>query len=471
MCQKCWIHINDFHDFQIEVLKSRSLLLENDIAESKSEDHDIAAVAEEISDENEFGDMVSEMENDADTVEITIERDFDVHSQYCKEDIQDKSYLHINNPLPEDIGAQVTEKTNRENVKTLVTELEPIKCRKISSRQRNNNRNAVYTLEKGRELDTFIAQWKPNLECDLCPETATSFDSLRTHFREVHNIRFYIKCCDRKFYRRCILVDHIRLHVDPDTHKCEICGKSSTSKYNLKLHKRIVHNENRNFECEICHKTFNHKPTLHRHLLTHVQGNKEFFCKECGKGYVLEVQLNTHMRNVHNGIRICDQCGKTFQSVGALKKHLMEHGIIPQPKFPCDICGAELKSNEALKRHRLAYHHDGSIAYICSICGKVASSEHALLSHKKFVHEDKRKHKCTFCDKAFRTRTVLREHIATHTGEDLYQCPHCTQTFKTNANMHHHRKRVHPDEWKAARKNRLIIPKVDVDKLSRQVVL
>ena len=40
-----------------------------------------------------------------------------------------------------------------------------------------------YNLEKGRELDVFISEWKPHLECDLCSETALNFEKLRVHFR------------------------------------------------------------------------------------------------------------------------------------------------------------------------------------------------------------------------------------------------------------------------------------------------
>lgn len=326
-------------------------------------------------------------------------------------------------------------------------------------------------LEKGRESDEFIAQWKPLLECDICNETFQAFDLLKGHFKNVHKTRCYIKCCERKFYRRCVLVDHIRLHINPETHKCDICGKPSSSKYNLKLHKRVVHEETEPFECEVCHRSFNQKPNLERHLLTHATGSKDFVCKECGKGYVLECQLKSHIKTVHSDDRVCDQCGKTLHGIGALKKHLMEHAGIERPKYPCDECGAQLRTRGNLRRHKAAYHNDGKTIYVCSICGKVAASEYGLLTHKKNVHQVERKHKCTYCDKAFKRPKFLREHIATHTGEDLYQCPHCPQTFKVSSNMHHHRKKAHPVEFEEGRKNRLQLRKVDITQVTNQVVI
>ena len=342
---------------------------------------------------------------------------------------------------------------------------------KLSDGDKKDKGNSALNLEKARQSDAFIAEWKPVLECDLCEETSSNFDNLRSHFKEKHKTRFYIKCCERKFYRRYVFVNHIQLHLNPETHKCDICGKVSTCKNNLKLHKKLMHEEIEQLECEICHKLFNLKTSLDRHLLTHVTGEKNFVCQECGKAYVLEVQLKSHIKTVHNVDRVCDQCGKTIHGVQALKKHLMEHAGIKKIKFPCDECGVELNSRNSLKRHKAAFHHDGSTIYVCSICGKVAASPSALLNHKKYVHEEERKYKCSYCDKAFKRPKNLQEHIATHTGQDLYQCPHCPQTFKVSANMHHHRKKVHPVEWEEGRKNRMQVPKVDINHVKNQVVL
>ncbi|TMW39645.1 hypothetical protein DOY81_015275, partial [Sarcophaga bullata] len=51
---------------------------------------------------------------------------------------------------------------------------------------------------------------------------------------------------------------------------------------------------------------------------------------------------------------------------------------------------------------------------------------------------------CTICAKAFKRPDALREHMASHSGTALYTCPWCPKSFNSNANMHAHRKKMHP---------------------------
>lgn len=44
--------------------------------------------------------------------------------------------------------------------------------------------------------------------------------------------------------------------------------------------------------------------------------------------------------------------------------------------------------------------------------------------------------------------------MSTHTGVALYTCPWCPKTFNTNGGWHSHRKRQHPVEHEAARRQK-----------------
>ena len=503
LCQDCWLHIKEFHEFQQTVLKTRMSWENKTNIRQLPNNYQFPEVKLEtegyISDMNfdDEDDNKSEEDDDEQCEEASPDNaeqncslktetlsSFDDESQRSQDSILIKpEEQQKENNSTNDLNKEQPPKTRRgrkpkcvlesndlEDTEKIITKERKRKTKEANTKSKEKGISA-FNMEKAKESDAFIAEWKPELICDICSESTTNFDKLRKHFKEKHTTRFYIKCCERKFFRRCVLVNHIQLHLNPETHKCDICGKSSSTKHNLKLHKKVMHEDTKQLKCDICEKLFKQKVTLERHLLTHATGNKDFICPECGKGFVAEQLLKLHVKHVHNVDRVCDQCGKTIHGLQALKRHLMEHAGIERPKFPCDICGLELKSPNGLKRHKAAFHNDGSTIYVCGVCGKVATSENALWNHKKLVHVEERKFKCNYCDKAFKRPKSLREHIATHTGQDLYQCPHCPQTFKVSANMHHHRKKVHPVEWEEGRKNRLQYPKVNISQVKKQVVI
>ena len=130
------------------------------------------------------------------------------------------------------------------------------------------------------------------------------------------------------------------------------------------------------------------------------------------------------------------------------------HSETPLPKQQCQLCGAWLKHENSLRRH-MKRHEDAQREHICQICGKQSPNRGALRSHQKYVHMVERTHKCSICDKAFKKAVTLKEHMTMHTGEILCTCPHCPKTFNSSANMHSHRKKMHPREFEETRRQRM----------------
>ncbi|XP_075158937.1 uncharacterized protein LOC142232105 [Haematobia irritans] len=533
ICVVCWKYIDDFNAFQKTVILAQSKLLEyttktEDVIKSEYETNfespilNISQVSECIPDPvGEYKNGVDSPknvinENEKMLINFAAEMDLfdDRDIQFSSEDekplvecIERKSKRRSKaispkkkkeNKIKETCAIKVPKKRGRkpktESSKSKIAKMskestdnknnysldeikvEEIACSNDETEERNGQKliDTSFGKRTSKEIDEFIAQWKKELDCYLCGGTAPSMFGLRQHFRKEHpNKRCYVLCCQRKLSRRHQLEEHIRVHVDPGAFKCKLCGKCCTNKRTLSNHMYEQHTEQgqeRSYECPTCHKCFAKKPVWKRHMEIH-EPNKDHICKQCGKGFPTEQRRNVHERMVHNVERVCDQCGKIFRGIYTLRQHLLEHSGVERRKWPCDQCSAQLNTHNSLKRHKQVAHNDGRTVYICSECGKVAPSSVALMSHKKYVHQAPRKFKCTICEKAFKTNLVLREHMASHTGEDLYTCPHCPKTFKVSSNMHHHRKKAHPVEWAEGRLKKPMTATIDMKQVSQEIVM
>lgn len=72
---------------------------------------------------------------------------------------------------------------------------------------------------KMKEIDDQISRYM-SLHCEVCNLESENFAGLRAHMREAHNIKKgYAKCCNKKFLKRALLLDHIRQHLDPDCYR------------------------------------------------------------------------------------------------------------------------------------------------------------------------------------------------------------------------------------------------------------
>ncbi|KAM7341945.1 uncharacterized protein ACRADG_009538 [Cochliomyia hominivorax] len=324
---------------------------------------------------------------------------------------------------------------------------EPIKIK--SSYTSKSNRNAK---------DTFLAE-NFKITCFICNIPLETFFAMRKHFEVKHNERGHVKCCNKKIYRRSILVDHVHRHLDPDYFKCRKCGKVMADRRCLELHiETHESNQEKSHCCDICGKGFAKLCVLKKHRMIHLsEDEKRFPCTECGKNFGSNYLLTSHYRYVHlkKYVKICDICGKSIRSKDVFERHMLQHQGKAAPIETCDICGLILTDRKALKRHKDMIHPEGGKQeYTCTICLKISPNLRAHKRHVQYKHIMCYDHKCTICGKAFKKAQTLREHMASHTGTVLYTCPWCPKTFNSNANMHNHRKKVHPKEWEEASRKR-----------------
>lgn len=154
-----------------------------------------------------------------------------------------------------------------------------------SERKKRKSYNKHRTNRK--ENDKFIAEHFKQMFCDLCQIPFEDFPSMQRHFTEIHKQRGYVVCCKRKFFDRTRLVDHLHCHLNPDHFKCAECGKAMSDRISFDSHMLRVHRANevvKQHSCDVCGKSFTEAYVLRIHKLTHLpEEEKKFPCEDCGK--------------------------------------------------------------------------------------------------------------------------------------------------------------------------------------------
>ncbi|KAL9881118.1 zinc finger Y-chromosomal protein-like [Glossina fuscipes fuscipes] len=294
------------------------------------------------------------------------------------------------------------------------------------------------------------------LICDICEAQFKSWSLLRDHFKLTHNQAPYVKCCDSTFHATSTLVQHINWHKNPNIYRCNTCGKKMRSQNGLTRHLGIAHGEDldmlQRFKCKKCSRGFRSRKLYEKHVKSHVQGS-DFSCHVCNKKYNNSNNLRRHIESIHENIYffVCDVCGKQFKSKGSFERHCREHQGIIEPPLQCPLCLVWLKNRHSLRLHELNHNKKPTP---CNICGKNFKTINSLRRHKAYWHGMEKNLRCTFCDKIFRQERNLKEHIAIHTGDQLYACPHCHKESRSKSNMYVHIKRQHPAEWLKSKMDR-----------------
>ncbi|XP_031770239.2 zinc finger protein 431-like [Galleria mellonella] len=261
-------------------------------------------------------------------------------------------------------------------------------------------------------------------KCIDCDEICKSFDGFIEHVR-LHRplLRYCCQYCNAKFDDQQLTIIHTNTHLQ--SFQCETCGESFNSKFDLQRHltaygkktKRIPFKSREkpisieDLTCDICRKVTKSLSNLRAHRVLHTDRNRDYTCDRCGKTFFTKGALYTHSF-IHQNVepQVCKVCKKTFLTLSRLKKHIKTH--YEDKPFECNLC---------FKRFRLKDHLKGHM----------------------ITHTDLLPYSCQYCNKGFRHKNVLKTHENLHTGAKPFSCTVCGMEFANWSNCNKHMKRKH----------------------------
>jgi len=135
----------------------------------------------------------------------------------------------------------------------------------------------------------------------------------------------------------------------------------------------------------------------------------------------------------------CDICKKHFPRKRNLRVHIMTHN---EKTIPCTMCEKMFKSKTLLTEHMKI--HLAIKNYECEVCEKKFTTSTHLTSHRR-THTNERPYQCDICEKAFTVSNALTIHRRIHTGERPYKCDQCDKAFRESSKLTNH-KRTHTKE-------------------------
>ncbi|XP_045507911.1 zinc finger protein 41-like [Colias croceus] len=146
-------------------------------------------------------------------------------------------------------------------------------------------------LHKHRKRKTY--------SCDVCDYKTKCRTTLEGHKNNKHYQKRPHKCgtCEKSFYTKSALAEHIKTHKQTKDIICEICGDSFYHRKSLKDHLKL-HSDDKTFECHVCNHRFVNLSRVNNHM-KQKHGEKKEFCVVCGKRFVFKKDMRRHLKLVH----------------------------------------------------------------------------------------------------------------------------------------------------------------------------
>jgi len=224
------------------------------------------------------------------------------------------------------------------------------------------------------------------IECSFCKKIISK-DNIRKHTKAHMQISFFpCQICGKSFTERYKLKIHMRSHTGEKPYKCDYCDKFFSTKGSVTIHTKAIHQREENrFPCDQCEEIL---PTK-KWLLSHKKDMHPWDalkCHRCDSIQLTEVALRRHLELNKCRENCCDLCGKHFKGKARLKQHMNSHRSLEEKiyEFNCEKCGKCFGSKQGLTDHDRI--HENIKPFPCGICGKYFRKTNQVQAHINTVH-------------------------------------------------------------------------------------
>jgi uncharacterized Zn-finger protein len=214
---------------------------------------------------------------------------------------------------------------------------------------------------------------------------------------------------------------------------CAVSSQDSGSSLNSSLSQTKSSLSFEDRKCTYCGKQFQYMKDLKRHLPVHT-GVKPYKCEECGKCFGrpdklgAHIKLHTKPKKRKSGYKSRADVEKAGEDSASEKDKPLTDLYDANGRVNTEMFAAVEKTASAVT--------DGK-PHMCSYCGKQFTRENNLTAHIR-THTGERPYVCFYCSKAFTRSERLKLHLRTHTGEKPYECQMCFKLFSRLHNLNRH---------------------------------
>ncbi|XP_037040079.1 zinc finger protein 184-like [Bradysia coprophila] len=297
--------------------------------------------------------------------------------------------------------------------------------------------------------------------CPICTAHCRTIYHYFMHRSKYHNWskktrrpkrRLYFKCsdCSKMFLSKFAFDNHNRYSCSSLRFKCSICHLEFSSGMSMLIHKRICKVlMARSFEQSDNNTKGNRRMKLdsYRKLVNSIGRQGQIVSQQAPGRPTKSVHHHRHRTRDKNDIRIThvvvssanatesfrpNKRGGKRRDIDPLQPYT-KHGCTKDCMSACDKQLKVTKNNNT--QHGLTRIADSPQLYACNICNKQFRIKSYLYQHL-VTHDNERKHKCNMCTKEFKRLAGLNQHIrGYHYKIKPHECTVCKHRFALKGDM------------------------------------